>query len=132
MSGIVLGGVTLSAGMYWAERYTSQSVAQAVERTLGGVPVIFENGLSKGEAITLVAGEMNGMLRGVIRRSVVDQIIALAAVVGAQYTLNFNDVAIAVIFRHSDPPAVDMQPLIPHTADSPTDLMRGSIKLLTI
>ena len=127
MSTIVLDGIVLNPSMRWAERYQSQGVAQAMNRTLGAVPVFFTNALIKGEPITLVADENFGWLR----RSVVDQVMAIAAVVGGQYVLAFNNVAIPVVFRHQAPPA-DMQPIAPRTADAASDYLRGSIKLITI
>jgi hypothetical protein len=129
---ISLDGVTLDDSMVWRERYSSSGVAQTVRRTLGGVPVVFAETLEKGVPITLAATEVNGMLLGALRRSVVTQILARAAVTGAVYILNFNGVTYSVIFRHDDPPAVAMEPISPRTADANEDYFRGEIKLLTV
>lgn len=125
---ITLDGITLSPSLVWQERYTSQLVQQTTRRTLGGLPVIFSSALTKGESITLVAGSDLGWLR----KSDVDSLLARAAVPGAQYTLVFEGVSITVVFRHDDPPAVDMTPVFPREAQLDTDYMRGSIKLLTV
>lgn len=132
MSIIVLDGITLTPALQWQERYQSQGVAQSVQRTLGGLPVIFENSLVKGAPITLVAEEVNGRVLGVVLRSVVEQLKALAEVAGAQYVLSFDGTDIPVRFRHSDPPAVDMRPVLPGMPPLPDDFMQGSIKLLTV
>lgn len=125
---ITLDGVTLNPSMIWQERFTSQTVQQSVRRTLGGLPVVFSGQLTKGEEITLVADSDIGWLK----KSVVDQLLTKAAVPGAQYVLGFNGQNINVIFRHNDPPAVDMTPIFPREAQGDDDYMRGSIKLLTV
>lgn len=129
MSGIILGGITLNPSLRWEERYTSQSVAQSVRRTLGGNPVIFSGALTKGEPITLETWSDGGEY-GLLRKSVVEQILALAAVPGDTMILDFDDVEIQVIFNHPD--AVKFDPIYPRTEQQPTDYMRGSIKLLTV
>jgi hypothetical protein len=129
---ISLDGITLNVNMVWAERYTSQRVAQSVRRTLGGTPVVFVGAIPKGLPITLQTVEVGGGLMGVLRRSVVTQLLERADVPGAVYILIFNGISYSVIFRSDDPPAVDMQPVLPRTADGADDYMRGSIKLLTV
>lgn len=125
---ITLDGVTLNPSMIWEERYESQLVQQSVRRTLGGTPVIFSAALTKGESITLTAGADMGWLR----KSVVAQLLQRAATPGAQYVLSFNGQNINVMFRHNDPPAVDMTPIFPREQDEDSDYMRGSIKLITV
>lgn len=129
---ITLDGVTLNDSMVWRERYLSSGVVQSVRRTLGGVAVVFAGATEKGVPITLVAGEFNGMLLGVLVRSVVDQIMARAETPGAVYVLSFNGETYSVIFRHDDPPAVSMEPITPRTADAAGDYFRGEIRLLTV
>jgi hypothetical protein len=124
----VLGGVTLNPGMSWQERYSAQSVAQSVRRTLGGVPVVFSGPLSKGEPITLVAAGRRGWLR----KTVVAQVLVLAAEAGAVYTLHFNGTEQSVIFRHNEPPAAEFTPVTPRTQDLDADYFRGTIKLMTV
>lgn len=125
---IVLGGVTLSPDMVWLERYQSQGVAQSVRRTVGGVPVIFSGALVKAEPVTLATLDRMGYPT----RAMIDQVIALAASAGATYTLSFYGEEISVMFRHDDPPVVDMQPVKRTNRPASTDWMRGQIKLLTI
>lgn len=128
---IVLGGITLNPDMIWREQFIEQAVAQSSRRTLGGAMVVYSGALQKGAAVTLSASEYNGALIGVLRKSVVDALLALAAVPGAQYTLAFNGVNYTVIF---DPPGVEMVPIRANPGHSyaADDLMRGDIKLLTV
>lgn len=128
---IVLGGITLNPDMIWREQFREQTVAQSTRRTLGGALVVYSGKLQKGDAITLSASEFNGTLIGVLKKSVVDSLIALAEVPGAQYVLTMNDVNYNVIF---DPPGVEMVPIRanPGHQYSADDLMRGDIKLLTV
>lgn len=127
---IVLGGITLNPDMIWREQFIAQSVAQSMKRTLGGAPVIFSGPLEKGAPITLVSTEFNGSLIGVLKKSVVDSVLALAAVVGGQYVLTYNGTNYSVLFNHPD--AVNMVPLLAKTSYSANDLMRGEIRLLTV
>lgn len=130
---ISLGGITLNPDMVWREQFTSQTVAQSVRRTLGGVPVIFSGNLQKGAPITLSATEVNGgPVAGLLKKSVVDSIMALAEVAGATYTLTYNGTSYTVMFRHDDPPAVDMEPMKKKQSYVDDDFFRGDIKLLTV
>lgn len=127
-----LDSVTLNPDMVWEEKFSSQSVAQSRLRTLGGGLILFAGALNKGEQITLSSREFNGVLIGMLKKSVVDDVLDLAAVPGAQYVLTYNGVSVNVVFRHDDPPAVLMTPLLAKISYSANDLMRGQIKLLTV
>jgi len=129
---IKLDGITLNPDLVWEEQFATQSIEQTVRRTLGGVTVVSSAPLSKGEAITLSAREVNGRLIGVMKKSVWDLVMVRAAVVGAQYVFEYNGAQQAVIFRHDEPPAVSYTPLVPKTVYLPNHLMRGQIRLLTV
>jgi hypothetical protein len=126
---IKIDGITLNPDMVWEERFVTQSLVQNVRRTLGGIAVIANAELSKGEAITLSATEVNGRLIGILKKSVVDQLRARAEVVDAQYVFEYNGELLTVMFR---PPAIEMTPLLARTVYGPNDLMRGQIRLLTV
>jgi hypothetical protein len=125
---ITLGGVTLSDSMVWAERYGSFGVAQNVRRTLGGTIYLSSAKLVGGVPITLEATEEYGWLT----RTQAQSILALAADPDGLYTLVFNGVSYSVAFRHNEPPAVALRPLIPRTADEAGDWLVGAIKLITL
>lgn len=126
---IKIDGITLNPDMVWEERFVTQSLVQNVRRTLGGIAVITNAELSKGEPITLSATEVNGRLIGILKKSVVDQLRVRAEVVDAQYVFEYNGELLTVMFR---PPAIEMTPLLARTVYGPNDLMRGQIRLLTV
>jgi len=128
MTTIVLGGVTLNPNMVWAERYFVQSIAQSVKTTLGGAPVVFAVPLRKGQELTLLASENFGWLQ----KSVVDQLVVLASVPGAIYSLEFGSQTMSVVFAHHNPPALQMTPFVPRIVHEATDYFIGQIKLLTV
>lgn len=123
-----LGGVELNPNMVWTDRFVSTAVAQTVKRTLGGVPVVFSVPLYRGSNITLVATEEYGWLSG----TVVQQLITMASSPGAVYSLEVETDTYSVIFRHDEPPAVEMTPLIPRTNQNSGDFFIGQIKLLYV
>lgn len=129
---ITLDAIALGDSMVWRERYQSQGVAQSVRPTLGGVPVVFSQAIEKGTKITLATYRVGGNLYGALRRSVLTQVLARAAVPGAVYVLNFNGSNYDVIFRHEEAPAVDMTPVYARVADEADDYFEGEIKLLTV
>ena len=129
---ISLGGITLNQDMVWREQFSALSVRQTVRETLGAAPVVAAFPVGKGIPITLLATDVNGRLIGILKKSVVDSILALAAVPGGINTLTYKGTNYSVIFRHEDAPAVDMVPLIAKTSYGANDLMRGEIKLLTV
>lgn len=128
MNTLRLGGIELNSQMVWSDRGTSQQVAQAVLRTLGGAPVIFSQQLVAGQNITLEARENRGWIRG----AVAEQILALAAVAGNVMELQVNTLSIQVMFRHHEAPAVDLEAITPRLNAGDTDIYTGTIKLITV
>jgi hypothetical protein len=124
---ISLDSITLNPDMVWEEQFTSQSVVQSVKPLLGGSPVVFAGSTPKGHAFSLTAREVNGSLIGILRKSVVDDVLALAAVVGGQYVLTYNGTDYTVIIL-----SVEMAPIVAKVSYSDNDLMRGSLKFMTV
>lgn len=125
---IILNGIVLNHSMQWVERYHSQDVGQEVRRTITGRVAVFSAPQVGGRSITLLATEDSGWLT----KEVVDYMLSFASVPGAVYPLIFRDESYAVMFRHNDPPAVDMTPLIYRHAAQGTDFLIGQIKLITV
>lgn len=125
---IILNGVTLSGSMQWTDRYAYSPVAQTVIRTLGGGSIVYSQGLSKGQPITLESQSDTGW----ITYAMLQALLAMAATPGAVYNLEvhgeFND----VVFRHDAAPAVDFTPLQPKAEPDSGDYFTGTLKLLTI
>jgi hypothetical protein len=109
--------------MQWLEQFAPTQAEQTMQRTLAGKAVVYAGALAGGLPITLQATESMGWLD----RSVVDQIVDLAAVPAANYALEINGVTYNVVFRHMDAPAVDLKPLWPHS-----DWLIGELKFLTV
>lgn len=125
---IVLDGITLSGSLLWVDKRAFSPVAQSVRRTLGGGLVVFSKGLDAGRPVTLEATEDSGWLTA----TMVDSLTAMAASPGAVYAFSYHGEAFNVVFRHDEPPAMDMRPLQPRATVLPGDFFVGTIKLLTV
>lgn len=125
---LTLNGVVLNEGMVWEERYDPQSVKQQAVPTIGGGRVLFTSPSHGGMNITLSGGQDQGWLT----KDVVDALFALSEAQGAIYPLNLHGVVHNVVFRHHEPPALKMSPLIPRGAPVEGDYFVGTIKLMTL
>ena len=125
---IKLDGFDLNQQLIWIERHQSQNVAQNVDRLLGGGVVIHSAPLTNGEKITLQATSSTGWLTKVQK----DYILSLANGVGTTHVLDYNGTIMNVMFRHNEPPAVDLRPLIDRPVHDNTDYFIGTIKLLKV
>lgn len=127
---VSLNGVILSSSLNWVERYNSHSAVQEVRRTLTGRAVIHSAPLVGGRDITLMASEDSGWLT----KRMVDSLIDMAGRVGEIFTLTYADalIAVPVVFRHHEPPALELKPLIQRLAPQNGDYWTGTIKLISI
>ena len=125
---LVLGGVTLPPNMVWEDKYKWSAVVQEVKVTLGGSPVVYSAPLQSGRRISLVAYQDQGWLT----KAQVDAVNALANVAGATYNFTIGTESFNVVFRHEEPPAVEMDPLIPRAVPLDGDYFVGRIKLLVV
>lgn len=125
---IRLNGIELNNNLQWAERFTVQSVAQSVRRTLAGNMVIYAGQLNKGENITLVGSEDYGWLT----KTQVEAIRAIAQIPMVIYTLEFDGQFYQVVFRHHEAPAIEFRPLVHRETHENTDYFIGTIKLMTV
>jgi len=127
---IILGGVTLSDHMVWADEIESdQAVAQTFKRTLGGASVILHQALSKGRSITLTATQKQGWLN----KTQVLAIKALAEQAGAVFTLTIGVETFSVMFRNHEPPSFIAEPMDQIGAQAPTTgIYTATINLMTV
>lgn len=125
---IKLDALELNNSMVWLERYSPTDTLASERRTLGGRLIRYSFKQSKGEPITLEATQDYGWLT----KAQAVQLIAMAADPLAIYTLTFNAQEISVAFRHSQSPAVALQPLIPRTQDGDEDYFIGQLKFITV
>lgn len=107
----------------WVDRYEPASVAQSAVRTLGGSPVVFSQALTRGRPITLEAVERVCWLT----QAMVDTLLGMAAQPGASFAFLWDAEAHSVVFRHHEPPALEVTPIYPHA-----DQYTGRIKLMTV
>lgn len=128
---ITLGGVEFdgtAACIVWVDEFKTSKIAQTNNRTLGGQLVSYELGLVEGIDITLESQSETGWLT----KAQVQAVKALAEVVGATYTLDFEGQVFTVQFRNDEPPAVDYNPIIFRSNSEPGDYYLGTIKLRTV
>ena len=142
---IRLGGVELNPSMNWADRFQSYQVAQSVNRTVGGRAIVFATPLRAGRKITLESTQDSGW----IQADVLEILMGMAAIVGATFLLEIGSELLSgevlpvgappvkletytVIFRHNEPPAIEINPHVPRPTHEATDTFFGKIKLLTI
>lgn len=126
-----LGDLVLPNQLIWTDKYEPAGVAQSVARTLGGNPVVFTASLKGGRNITLEAN------KGVcwLNADEVAAIKLMADSPGATYDLTWGEETMTVVFRHHEPPAVELTPLYPLMDEYPKDgrsLFHGTIKLTTL
>lgn len=126
---VTIGGVLIPSSIVWTDKFEYASVMQRANRTLGGKLVVYNAQLLSGRPITLESLEDQGC----VYLSVVEQLQAMAEVLGATYPLIIGAQTFQVAFRHDDPPAFSAQPAaVSRSVPLVGDLFRVSIKLYTV
>lgn len=130
---IRLGGLELNPSLNWTDRFQSYQVAQTVSRTVGGKAVVFATPLQAGRKVTLESTQEQGWLT----LDMVTDLAVMASTVGSSFLLEVGDDAgtletLNVIFRHNEPPALELSPMINRPKHETEDMFYGKIKLLTI
>ncbi|MEO5362455.1 MAG: hypothetical protein H7838_02335 [Magnetococcus sp. DMHC-8] len=116
-----LGDLLLPDSLQWIDRHARATVTQTVVQTLAGTPVVFGVLRAGGWPMTLVAEENVTWLDQVT----VEALAAMAGQAGARFPLLWDDERCTVLFRHQEPPALNMKPLWPHH-----NQFIGTIKLM--
>lgn len=124
---IVLATVTLPAGLRWIDEYATIPVAQTVRARLDGGWAVYPRTVTGGRSITLVAADDYWLTR-----AQADALATLAAHPGTTYALTLRNQSFTVIFRHHDPPALDLSPMVDWDDAVSADPVVGSIKLMTV
>lgn len=120
---VTLGAIPLPDDLVWIDEFAAEPVAQAMQRTLGGVNVIEETALVAGRPITLGADDQW------VGRTTVLALRALAAVPGQTHTLNLRGDIYTVAFRR---PAIEARPVIQCADPDPADRYAIRINLITV
>jgi len=124
---ITLGGIALGGDLIWQDRHQSDSVFQSVITTIGGGQNVFVQEKSVGRLVTLVANESQGWLSS----SIIPQLQYLATLPGEVFDFNFHNLEMfQVMFRHHEPPALDLKPLV--EGGELGEWFIGSIKLFSV
>lgn len=124
---IVLGSLTLPAGLKWVDEMAWSPVRQTVVRRLDGGTVVFSGANLGGRPITLEADESYWLTR-----DDVDALQLLAAIASSSLTLSIRGQTHQVMFRHQDDPAIDLSPMVDYDTPDGTDSFIGKIKLMTV
>lgn len=125
---IVIGGYQLNPNIVWADRDSWSPVSQSVGRTLGGKIIVQSVQLQGGRPITLSTLPDQGWITYEQRSN----LLQMAAIAGAVFSLTIGVEVFSVIFRHDEPPAVDLQPIITRSVPIIGDFFYGTIKLLQV
>lgn len=123
---IELDSLELSPDLIWTDRFKYSPVGQSSYRTLAGNLIVFSQALLKGRPVTLEAQANMGWLT----EEQVQGLIALASVPGVVYNLTIYGETYQVMFRHHDPPALEMEPIV--DGSEPSTWYTGTIKLITV
>ena len=132
--------------MLWEDRYQSYQVAQTVNRTVGGRAIVYATPLKAGRKITFKGTQESGWLD----KTTADLLMGMANTVGSTFLLELgeendsgtldtsgnlvliNPETYNVIFRHNEPPAIELNPIVGRAVQASGDFFYGTIKLLTI
>jgi hypothetical protein len=125
---ITLGGITLPDNMHLEGPFLWSGVAGSVERSLGGGLIIWENTLTGGEPLDLVAESNSGW----ISYSIMLDLKALVPHLEASYELNYRSQIYTVRFRHEEAPVLDVVPLITEREFESDSFYYGKIKLMVV
>ncbi|MGD8388654.1 MAG: hypothetical protein PVG49_16025 [Desulfobacteraceae bacterium] len=114
LGGIGLPDLTIENEFGWT------GVEAAVDRSVGRVPIIWEREIS-GQALDLVGTADTAW----ITRATLKALRALAAVLRATYTLNYEGTEYTVRFRNEDGEAIYAEPRVPRPNHEDTDYYRN-------
>ena len=120
--------IVLPSDMVWADQFTYSPVGQSAEFSIEGAVVVDAAATQSGREITLVCGESYAWLNLLT----VTQLRNLAQTPGEVMTLTIGTSNFKVIFRHNEPPAVDVQPLVELSEYTNGDYFHGSLKFLEV
>jgi hypothetical protein len=124
---ILLAHIALPAGLRWIDEFDDQAVTQSVRRRLDGGLTIYPRGNVAGRPITLEATEDQWLTR-----TQAEGLAGLASAPGMILALSLRGVGYSVLFRHQDPPALELRALVDYADPRADDPVIGRIKLMTI
>lgn len=120
---VTLGGIALPDDMVWIDEFGFDPVAQATQRTLGGVNLIEESPLVAGVPITLGADSQW------ITRATLLLLRALAATPAQTHALILRGDSYTIAFRR---PAIEATPIVQCADPVAGDFYAIRINLITV
>lgn len=120
--------ITLPPDLIWTDQHTWSPVSQAYAPAITGAAIIDVGVKTAGRPITLTGDVSHSWLR----YDVVVQLKAWAALPECQMTLNINGTPFSVLFRHYEPPAVDLVPVVDYSIPDAADWFYGQLKFMEL
>ena len=124
---VTLGGVALGYDIIWTDRHQSDGVYQSITPTAGGGQRITVQAKTVGHPVTLEATDQQGW----IASTLVPILKEMASQPDVAYDFDFHGLeSFQVMFRHYEPPALALRPLIDGAEYG--EWFIGTIKLFTV
>lgn len=121
--------VTLHPDLYWEDEFSWYPVEQGTERTLTGALIVDAVAKVLGRPITLKPDSDGSAW---MPKATIDQLAVWAQTPLLQMTLSLRGASYQVLFRHDDPPALSVEPVVFYSDPGSTDFYLATIKLLVI
>ncbi|MBK6587941.1 MAG: hypothetical protein IPG22_06460 [Acidobacteria bacterium] len=112
--------------LLWIDRHTWSPVTQSYAPSITGGAIIDTGEKTAGRPITLAGDESHAWLT----YEVVSQLKVWAAIPDCQMSLSIQGAAYPVIFRHYEPPALDLTPVVDYAAPDAADFFYGQLKFM--
>ena len=125
-----VGGTTVNLpdDLFWSDQHSWSPVSQAVATSITGAAIIDVGTKTAGRPITLTGDETHSWMT----YEVVSQLKIWAALPDQQLSLSIRGTNYSVIFRHHEPPALELTPVIDYSAPDATDFFYGQLKFMEI
>ena len=120
--------IQLPADLIWTDRDSWSPVSQSVATSITGATIIDSATRLSQRPITLEGDDEHAW----VRYSTVLQLRAWASVAGREMTLSIDGTSYSVIFRHHEPPAVNLRPIVSYAAPDTDDWFTGELKFMEI
>jgi len=135
---MTLDGIALPEDLYWSDETTPWAVGQTVSPTLTGALVIQEAALQTGRPITLESQRDGNTVVAVVERSVLDQLLAMAALPNVapmtlvMPTYGGGTATYTVRWRRVDGPAIEAEPIVFKAPIAPGDFYTITLRLMQV
>ena len=120
--------VTLLDDLLWTDQHTWSPVSQAVSTSITGAAIIDTGTKIKQRPITLT-GDLS---HAWITYAIVSHLKTWAAIPDQQMSLSIHGTVFSVLFRHYEPPAIDLVPVVDYASPDVTDFFYGQLKFMEV